>query len=326
MAWSTHRVDQAYTFRRSFPLGEKGVHAVKRSGFLIAAGAILAARLATQAHQAWKVFRIGLSGCHYPRVRRSSNAALFVQRRLGRYLMLLALLSLASGTSFAVTVDELIARHIEARGGSERIKAIQSLQFSGKLELTGDLIAEFSLIRQIKRPDRVRVESTLQGLTSVRVWDGHEGWVISPLFGRKDPERISRDESKDLIEIADIDGPLIDSANKGYRVDYLGTEDLEGTEAHKLRVIANDGDVQYVYLDPDYYVVIRIIYQRSVRGAQVETETDFGNYEKVNAVYFPFSIDSGPKGEAKTQKIIIDKAEANVPLSDTLFQFPASAK
>jgi outer membrane lipoprotein-sorting protein len=240
--------------------------------------------------------------------------------------MLLALLSLASAPSFAVTVDELIARHIEARGGDEKMKAIQSLQFTGKLELTGDFTAELSMIRWIKRPDRVRTDATLQGLTSVRAWDGHEGWAISPLFGRKEPERISRDESKDLIEIADIDGPLIDSATKGYRIDYLGTEDLEGTEAHKLRVTTNDGDVQYVYLDPDYYLVIRVLYRRSVRGAQVETEADFGNYEKINGVYFPFSIDSGPKGGEKTRKITIDKAEANAALSDTLFQFPGSAK
>lgn len=242
------------------------------------------------------------------------------------YLVPLALLSLASAPSFAGTVDELIAKHIEARGGDEKMKAIQSLQITGKLELTGDFTAEFSMIRWIKRPDRVRTDATLQGLTSVRAWDGHEGWAISPLFGRKEPERISRDESKDLIEIADIDGPLIDSATKGYRIDYLGTEDLEGTEAHKLRVTTNDGDVQYVYLDPDYYLVIRVLYRRSVRGAQVETETDFGNYEKVNGVYFPFSIDSGPKGGEKTRKITIDKAEANVALSDMLFQFPGSAK
>jgi hypothetical protein len=106
----------------------------------------------------------------------------------------------------------------------------------------------------------------------------------------------------------------------------LGTEDVEGTEAHKLRVTMKDGDKQYVYLDPDYYLVIRILYQRSVRGAQVETETDFGNYERVNGVYFPFSIDSGAKGGAKKRKITFDKAEANVLLNDTLFQFPASAK
>jgi len=243
-----------------------------------------------------------------------------------RCLLLIASLGLVTSTPFAATVDELVAKHIEARGGAEKMKAIGSLQLTGKLEVFGEFTAEFSLIRRIKRPGQMRTDATLQGLTAVRAWDGHEGWAISPLFGRKDPERISTDESKELVDVADLDGPLVDSASKGERIDYLGMEDVDGTEAHKLRVTTKDGDVQYVYLDPDYYLVIRILYQRSIRGAQLETETDFGKYEKVNGVYFPFSIDSGPKDGAKTRRITIEKAEANIPLSDAVFRFPASAK
>ena len=243
-----------------------------------------------------------------------------------RSVVLAALLCLGCSGAFAVTVDELIARHVDARGGATRMRAIQSVRLTGKLQVSGDFSGEFALVRQIRRPDRARVDATIQGMTIVRAWDGHEGWAISPLYGRKDPERVSRDESKELIDMADIDGPLVDAASKGNRVDYLGTEDIEGTDAYKMRVITKDGDLQYVYLDPDYYLVIRVVYQRSVRGAQVETETDFGNYEKVDGVYFPFSIESGPKGGAKTRKIVIEKAEANVPLGDPLFEFPGSAK
>lgn len=243
-----------------------------------------------------------------------------------RYLMLAVVLGLAPGVTFAMTVDELVAKHIEARGGAAKMKAIQSLQFTGKLVVSGDFTAEFAMTEQIRRPGRVRVEATLQGMTMVRAFDGREGWAISPLFGRKDPERISHDDSKELIEIADLDGPLADSASKGNRIDYLGTEDVDGTDALKLRVTAKDGDVQYVYLDPDYYLVIRVLYQRSVRGAQVDTETDFGNYEKVDGVYFPFSIESGLKGGAKTRQITIDRAQANVELGDVLFQFPGTTK
>jgi outer membrane lipoprotein-sorting protein len=243
-----------------------------------------------------------------------------------RLLLLASLFALTSGTSLAVTVDELVARHIEARGGSEKLHAIRSLRLTGKVDVSGDFEAEFALSRVIRRPGQVRTDLTLQGLTSVRAWDGHEGWAISPLFGRKDAQRLSRDESKEMIDLADIDGPLVDSAGKGNRIEYLGTEDVEGTPAHKLRVTTRDGDVQYVYLDPDYYLVIRILYQRSVRGARVESETDFADYEKVDGVYFPFSIDSGPRGGEKTRKITIDKAEANVPLSDAWFEFPAARK
>jgi hypothetical protein len=240
--------------------------------------------------------------------------------------LLVASLGLVPGAAGAVTVDELIAKHIEARGGAARMKAIQSLEYTGKLALSGDFTAEFVLVRQIRRPNQVRSNATLQGLTTVRAWDGREGWGISPLFGRKDPERLSPDESKEMIEIADIDGPLVDSASKGNRIDYLGTEDIDGTDAHKLRVTSKDGDIQYVYVDPDYYLVIRVVYQRMVRGARVEIETDLGNYEKVNGVYFPFSIEAGPKGGPRTRKITIDKAVANLPFQDALFQFPGTSK
>lgn len=244
----------------------------------------------------------------------------------GRSLMLVAWLGLVAGPCLATTVDELIAKHIQARGGSERMAAIRNVKYAGKLEVSSEFNAEFSVVRWIERPDRIRSEATLQGLVSVRAWDGREGWAISPLFGRKDPQRVARDECKDLIDLADLDGPLVDRERKGYRVEYLGTEDIEGTDAHKLRVVAKDGDVQYLYLDPDYFLVIRILYQRSVRGAQVESEVDFGDYEKVAGVYFPFAIDSGPKGAAKTQKLTIDKLEVNVPMSDALFRFPAEAR
>ena len=238
-------------------------------------------------------------------------------------LLIVASLSLVPWASFAVTLDELLAKHVEARGGLDKIKAVQTLQLTGKLRVSGDFTAEFSLVRRIKRPGQARTDAALQGLTLVRAWDGHEGWAISPFYGRKDPERISRDESKELIEIADVDGPLIDSVAKGEHIDYLGTEDIEGTEAHKLRVTDKYGDVQYVFLDPDYYLIIRILYRRSVRGTPVETETDFGDYEKINGVYFPFSIEFGPKGAARTRRITIDAAEVNVPMSDALFRFPA---
>jgi len=240
--------------------------------------------------------------------------------------LLVASLGLLPGAVCAVTAEELVAMNISARGGAEKIKAIQSVRYTGKLALSGDFTAEFVLVRQIQRPNQARSDATLQGLTMVRAWDGQEGWGISPLFGRKDPERLSPDESKELIEIADIDGPLIDSASKGYRIEYLGTEDVDGTEAHKLKVTAKDGDVQYIYLDPDHFLVIRVLYQRSVRGAQVEVETDLGNYERVEGVYFPFSIDAGPKGGAKVRKISIDAMDANVALKDEIFRFPGTGK
>jgi len=171
----------------------------------------------------------------------------------------------------------------------------------------------------------VRTDAAIQGMTAVQAYDGSGGWKIFPFQGRKDPEKMSADDCKSLVEDAEIGGPLEDWKAGGKTLTYLGTEDVEGTPAHKLRVVRKNGDVSYVYLDPDYFLEIRTVSQRVEQGAKVEVETDLGDYEKINGVYFPFSIESGPKGSTDKQKIVLDKAEANIPIDDSIFRFPTAA-
>ena len=220
-------------------------------------------------------------------------------------------------------VDRLIAQNIEARGGAAALRAIQSLHLIGRM-MTNEGKTEFRYQQLKKRPGVLRTEYTIQGMTAVQAYDGTQAWKISPFNGRKDPEKMSADDAKELVEDADVDGPLVDWKAKGSTVEYLGTEDVEGTQAHKLKVVRKNGDVAYVYLDPDHFLEIRIVSQRIEKGAQVEIETDLGDYEKVNGVFIPFSIESAPKGAAEKQKIVIEKAEANTPVDEGDFRFPVS--
>ena len=223
-----------------------------------------------------------------------------------------------------LTVDALVAKNIEAKGGIDALHAVRSLRLKGKMLVNQGQI-EFAYTQTKKRPGQVRAEATLQGMTLVQAYDGTEGWKISPFGGRKDPEKMSVDDAKSLVEDAEIDGPLVDWEAKGSTVEYLGPEDVDGTLAHKLKVVRKNGDVSYVYLDPDHFLEIRILTQRLEQGAQVEVETDLGDYEKIAGVFFPFSIEAGPKGATDKQKIILEKAEANVPVDDAEFKFPTPA-
>jgi hypothetical protein len=101
---------------------------------------------------------------------------------------------------------------------------------------------------------------------------------------------------------------------------------MDGTEAHKLKIALKNGDIQYRYLDPDYFLEILVVDQSKRRGVETEMETELGNYEKVAGVYMPFAMESGPKGGRRGQKITIEKAEANVEIDDSLFAFPRAAK
>jgi hypothetical protein len=240
---------------------------------------------------------------------------------------LLALTSTAQERPPKVTenVDTLTAKNIEAKGGAQALQAMQSIQLKGKLLFNNGQF-EMAFAQTKKRPEQVRTEATLQGMTMVQAYDGKEGWKISPFQGRKDPEKMSADDTKALVEEAEIDGPLVNWKEKGSTVEYLGTEDIDGTMAHKLKVLRKNGDVNYVYLDPDHFLEIRIVTQRTVQGAQMETETDLGEYEKVGGVFVPFSIEGGAKGSSDKQKLIIEKADVNVPADDASFQFPVAGK
>jgi hypothetical protein len=219
------------------------------------------------------------------------------------------------------TVDELVQKNVNAKGGADALRALQSVRFTGKF-LVNDGQIQLGFVETKKRPGAVRSELTLQGMTAIQAYDGAQGWKVSPFQGRKDPEKMSADDTKSLMEEAEIDGPLVDWKAKGSTVDYLGTEDVDGTMAHKLKVVRKNGDVTFVYLDPDAFLEIRRTTQRVEQGAQVEVETDVGDYEKVAGVYLPFSIESGRKGGPDKQKIVIDQAEPNVSVDDATFKFP----
>jgi hypothetical protein len=223
----------------------------------------------------------------------------------------------------APTVDELVSKNIEAKGGADALRALQSLKLTGKMLVQQGQI-ELAYLQTKKRPDEVRTETSLQGMTQIQAYDGKEGWKVSPFFGRKDPEHMSADDVKALIEDTEIDGALVDWKTKGSSVEYLGTEDVEGTPAHKLKVVRKNGDVSFVYLDPDHFLEIRIVTGRMRHGAYEEVETDLGDYEKAGGVFVPASIESGRKGAPDKQRIIIDKVEANVPVDDSVFHFPTS--
>lgn len=223
----------------------------------------------------------------------------------------------------APTVDQLIAKNLDAKGGGPALAAIKSLRLEGRL-LVNQGQLEFKVTEVKERPGKVRTDATLQGMDLVQSYDGSSGWKIFPFRGRKDPEKMSADEAKSLIEEAEIGGPLENWKEDGKSITYVGTEDVDGTQAYKLKVVRKNGDVCYVYLDPDYFLEIRILDQRMEQGALVEVETDLGDYEKVNGVYFPFSVEFGSKGAPDKQKAILETIQANTPVDDSIFAFPTT--
>jgi len=235
------------------------------------------------------------------------------------FLTVVAAIVLLAIAAQAQTVDEVIAKNVQAHGGMEKMKSVQSVRITGKLN-AGGFRAGF--MQESKRPDKVREEQIIQRLAAVQAYDGKIGWQVNPFGGRRDAELMSQDDVKGLMIDADIDGPLVDYKEKGHKAELVGHDSVEGTDCYKIKLSLKNGDVRYYFLDTDSFLELKIETQSSIRGTIQYSETYFGDYEEVNGLYYSFAFESGAKGDSNRVKFAVDKVEINVPLEDSLFSMP----
>ena len=240
-------------------------------------------------------------------------------------LLLGLAVALAAGMAIAedMTLDEVIAAHFEAIGGADNLKAVQSARLAGHMSMGPGAEVPFTMI--FARPEKLRLEFTMQGMTAVQAYDGETAWSIMPFMGKTEPEVMAEDQAKNIKEQADFDGPLMDWKEKGHQVELMGLEETEGTEAYKLKITLANGDVRYYYLDSEYFVPIKQEGKTTMQGNEVEFETILSDYKEVDGLMFPFSIESRPKGAPAGQVITIDSIELGVEVSDGEFAMPEPA-
>jgi hypothetical protein len=238
-------------------------------------------------------------------------------------LTVLALVAPLVPIASAQTVDELIAKNIEAKGGLTKIKAVKSMRATGKM--IGGPGMEFPFVMVSKRPKSTRLEFTFQGMTGMQVYDGKTAWASMPFMGKKEPEVMPPDQSKEIEEQADFDGPLMDYKEKGHTVELVGKDQVEGADAYKLKVTLKGGDVRTIYLDAETYLEIKVEAKRMVRGTEMEGESLLSDYKEVGGMMMAHLIDSGAKGSPMRQKLVIDKIELNPEIDDAIFAMPATA-
>ena len=236
----------------------------------------------------------------------------------------IALLCL-SAYGLAQTVDELVAKNIEAKGGLDKIKAVKTRRMAGRAEQSDN--PPLTVVIESARPDDIRQDITVAGMTMVQAYDGKAGWMIQPFSGRKDPQLMGEDDLRDLTLDADIDGPLVDYKAKGNSVEYMGHDTVDGDDTLRLKVTLKNGDILYYDLDPDTYLEIRRESQEFIRGSVKEQVTEYGSYKPVEGVMYPFSMAIWPKSDpTQALTVTIDKVEVNVPLAESVFAVPASLK
>ena len=130
---------------------------------------------------------------------------------------------LAMPAAVAQSLDEIIAKHIEARGGKAKMDTVKTARASGRMSVGPGMEAPFSIFW--KTPTMVRMEFTIQGMTGIQAYDGTTGWSLMPFMGKTEPEKMSDEDMQNIIEIADWEGPLVDWKAKGTPISQTMTID-----------------------------------------------------------------------------------------------------
>lgn len=217
------------------------------------------------------------------------------------------------------TADELLAKNVEARGGLQHIKAIQTMRLTGTMKAGDETLPS---VLELKRPDKSRWEFTLDGETAVQAYDGKDGWTWIPFAGQAEPQPMSKEELREAAQQGDIDGPLVDYKQKGSTIELVGHDKDFRPEDWKLKVTLKGGDVRYVYLDPKTFLQTVSVMKRTIDGVEVEIRSQVGDYRKVGDVVLPHSFSATTKDGAKTQSLEFEKIELNVPIDDGRFRMP----
>jgi len=219
---------------------------------------------------------------------------------------------LASVFTFAQTAEEIVAKHVEAIGGAAAWKKINSLSYEGKMTVQG---AEVNVTLTVLNGKGVRQNISVMGLTGYQIITPTAGWNFMPFQGQTSPEPMTADELKQSADDLDVQGKLVDYKSKGNTVEYLGKDDVEGTECFKLKITSKAGNIETVFIDPKSYYIVRSVAKRTANGQESDVPTDLSNYKKLpEGIVVPFSI-TLPFGE-----LVISKAEVNKQIDESTFK------
>ncbi len=216
----------------------------------------------------------------------------------------------------AWTVDQVVAKVLDAQGGAARLKAIQSRFITGHIEGLPDAV---SFTQLNARPDRIRLVMRSGGAvpaaggaptpvsTQTKTCAGGAGWAWSDTEA---PRELAPEEVQVLD--ADFDGPLVDAAVKGNQVKYLGLQEFQNQKALVLKVTLKDKRVQTMYFDPKTFLKFSQVNGEGKAGV----ELDFWDYQEVDGLPMAFTVIIGPVS------VRVDKITLNVPVTDAEFAPP----
>jgi len=214
------------------------------------------------------------------------------------------------------SLDEVIARLIEARGGARAWEAISTMEIAGSMT-TWSKKAPFTLKRA--RDGRYLLDS-VQGDRIVRVvHDGRTAWWENH-WVQGFPQRIRGADLAAIQREVDFPNPLFAWREKGYDVTLLPAVSFEGRPAIGLRVGRPDGLPEIWYLDPGTFLEIGRESPGSNFGEPVPMTTYYDDFRPVGGVLMPYRVEQ--HWHSRESVIEVESIRINPPLDDAAFTMP----
>lgn len=223
----------------------------------------------------------------------------------------------------AQTAAEVVKKALDARGGINKIRAVQSERISGKISFSHGL--EGTVVLELKRPHKLHSEIIVEGQRILRVYDGKSaGWTVNPFEENKDVQAMSAEEVKGMTDEADLDGPLVDYKAKGTQIELIGKEDLDSKPVYRLKLTNKNGDVRSYLIDASTFLTAKWEGIRKIGDRQLPWECTLSDYREIEGLKYPFKIDQGSPGTDFQQTLTIEKVEIDPKMDESHFDEPQS--
>jgi hypothetical protein len=218
----------------------------------------------------------------------------------------------------AQTVDDIIEKNVNALGGKDKIMGVKTIYKESDMDMMGN---QASTTTYILNGKGYKTETDFGGSKIIQCITDTSGWGINPLMGQTSAQAMPDDQVKASQMQLHIEGPLVDYAAKGYKVELLGTEDVNGSSAYKLKVTTKDNVEITVFIDTTTYYAVKAVSKAVINGQDIETTVLFSNFQKTDyglVVSYAREV-TLPQG---TITITDKKVEINKPIDPAIFEMP----
>ncbi len=238
-----------------------------------------------------------------------------MRRLLSVSAALAAVSFLAAGAVQAQTLDEIIAKNLESKGGLEKIRATNSVKMTGRVAADGK---DITMTIWAKRPNMMRREYTVDGQTMVNAFDGTTLWVSA---GTAPPQPMPGPQAAYAKQESEFDSVFVDYKEKGHTLEFLGTEKLNGKDAYRVKVQKKGGPPQDYYLDAETGLEMKISTNAGQGGGPAVIVTEMSDYRDVDGRLVPFNTKQLVNGKVMAS-MAMEKVEFNVPVDESVFRMP----